>query len=185
MISYRTKTAANAAIKNGLVIEGIVCSISLYIPQPPQYFRCQGWGRRSTGCTGETHCGRCAGPHTTNNHTCTHNNPCPTGQKCNSEKPKCVNCQGNHPSWTRTCPAAKTTIEAQTQREEYATGKYEAYTPFTFADTEYTPGRRTNTQPHTPSPSPVLHHHSSTIYHPPPPRDPMPEYTPNKTLRIK
>jgi hypothetical protein len=28
-------------------------------------------------------------------------------------------------------------MEAQTQKEEYATGKYEAYTPFTFADIEY------------------------------------------------
>jgi hypothetical protein len=154
MISYRTKAAANAAIENGLIIEGTLCSVSLYIPRPPQCFRCQDWGHRATGCIGEPRCGKCAGPHTTTDHICTHEQPCPTGQKCTAEKSRCSNCQGEHPSWTRTCPVAKAAIETETQKNEYATGKYEAYTPFTFADIEYTPGRRTFTQPRTPSPRP-------------------------------
>jgi hypothetical protein len=128
MISYKTKTAANAAIENGIVIEGIVCSVSLYIPRPPQCFRCQDWGHRATGCAGEACCGRCAGPHTTSDHMCAHEQPCTTGQRCSIEKPKCANCQGDHASWTRTCPAAKSALETQAQKEEYTTGKYELYT---------------------------------------------------------
>ena len=67
--------------------------------------------------------------------------PCPTGQRCNTDKPRCANCQGEHNSWTSTCPAAKAAFELQAQKEEYATGKFESYTPFTFADTEYTLGK--------------------------------------------
>jgi hypothetical protein len=88
MISYRTKAAANAAIENSIVIEGTICSVSLYIPRPPQCFRCQDWGHRAAGCTGEARCGRCAGPHTTADHLCSHEHPCPTGQRCNIDKPK-------------------------------------------------------------------------------------------------
>jgi hypothetical protein len=164
MISYRTKAAANAAIENGIVIEGNICSVSLYIPRPPQCFRCQDWGHRATGCTREARCGRCAGPHSTADHLCSHEHPCPTGQRCSIDKPKCTNCQGEHASWTRACPAAKAAFETQTLKEEYATGKFETYTPFTFADADYTPGRSNDARPRAPSP-----HHpnpSSITSHP-------------------
>ena len=38
IISYKTKSAANATIINGIVIEGTICTVSLYIPRPPQCF---------------------------------------------------------------------------------------------------------------------------------------------------
>jgi hypothetical protein len=154
MLSFRSKAAANEAIENGLVIEGIICSVSLYIPRPPQCFRCQDWGHRATGCPGEARCGRCAGPHATADHTCTHDHPCPPGQKCDTDRLKCANCKGNHASWTRACPVARAAFETQMQKEEYTTGKFEAYTPFTFADIEYTPGRRLNTHSLSPPPQP-------------------------------
>ena len=53
MISYKTQAAANAAIMNGIVIEGIICTINLYIPRTPQCFWCQDWGHWVMGCTGE------------------------------------------------------------------------------------------------------------------------------------
>jgi hypothetical protein len=148
------KAAANAAIDNGLIIKGMLCSVSLHIPQPPQCFRRQDWGHRAMGCIGEPHCGRCAGPHATTDHICTHEQPCPTGQKCTVKNSRCSNFQGKHPSWTQTCPVAKAAIETETQKDEYATGKYKAYTPFTFTDIEYTPGIHIIIQPCTSSPHP-------------------------------
>ena len=39
MISYKTKSAANATIINGIIIEGTICTVSLYIPRPPPIVR--------------------------------------------------------------------------------------------------------------------------------------------------
>src|SRR3979490_317066 len=111
-------------------------------------------GPSSDGCTGEARCGRCAGPHSTANHTCTHDHPCPTGQRCHVDKPKCTNCQGEHSSWTQACPAAKAVLKSQEQKVEYATGKYESYPPFTFADADYTPGKPHESRPQIPTPPP-------------------------------
>ena len=80
--------------------------------------------------------------------------PCPTGQRCNTDKPRCANCQGEHNSWTHACPAAKAAFELQAQKEEYATGKFESYTPFTFADTDYTLGKSYEGHPRISTPPP-------------------------------
>ncbi|KAF8576366.1 hypothetical protein K439DRAFT_1283531, partial [Ramaria rubella] len=101
MISFKSKEAANAAIDQSIAIKGTICSVSLYIPRPPQCYRCQDWGHRATECTGEAHC---AGPHTTAQHTCSHDDPCPADQCCNIDTAKCANCNGNHASWIRSCP---------------------------------------------------------------------------------
>ena len=114
MISFKLKNAANAAIDYNLAIRGVMCSVSIYVPRPPQCFRCQDWGHQATECPGRDRCGRCAGPHTTAQHKCTHENPCPNGQHCNIEPPVCTHCKGDHPSWVCSCPAAKATLAAQT-----------------------------------------------------------------------
>ena len=51
----------------------------------------------------------------------------------------------------------KFAIEAQPLKEEYATGKYEAYMPYTFADIEDMPGQCLAIQPciTPPHPSPL------------------------------
>ena len=53
MISFKTKHAANTIIDHNLAICGITCSVSIYVPQPPQCFQCQDWGHRAMDCTGE------------------------------------------------------------------------------------------------------------------------------------
>src|SRR6266481_3230348 len=134
MLSLKSKNATNAAIDYNLAIRGVTCSVSIYVPQPPQCFRCQDWGHRATECTGEDRCGRCTGPHATSQHICIHDTPCPNNQRCDKEPPKCTNCKGDHPSWIRSCPAAKAALAAQTCSPAYRSGRYEASTPFTFAD---------------------------------------------------
>ena len=106
----------------------------------------------------------------------------PLGQRGAVETLKCTNCQGDHPSWTCTWLATKSVIEAQTLKEEYATGKYETYMSYTFADIEYTLGQCPATQPHITSPHPSPPQFN---YKPPTSQDPMPEHTPDRTLKIK
>jgi len=134
MLSFKSKSAANAAIDYNLAIRGVMCSISIYVPRPLQCFQCQDWGHRVTECIRVDCCGCCAGPHATSQHICIHDNPCPNQQRCNKEPPKCTNCKGDHPSWIHSCPAAKTALAAQTCSPYYHSGQYEAHTPFTFAD---------------------------------------------------
>ncbi|KAF8579181.1 hypothetical protein K439DRAFT_1360206, partial [Ramaria rubella] len=38
MISFKSKESANAAIDHSIAIHGTICSVSLYIPRPPQCF---------------------------------------------------------------------------------------------------------------------------------------------------
>ena len=111
-----------------------MCSVSIYIPQPPQCFLCQVLGHQATECSaGEDQCGRCTGPHLTSQHTCLYDAPCPTGQRCDKEHTKCTNCKGAHPSWLCSCLATKFALGVQVHSPTYCT--YEAHTPFMFADT--------------------------------------------------
>ena len=93
MISLKMKAATKAAIDLNLAIRGVTCSINIYVPHPQQCFRCHGWGHRATECAGEEHCGRCAGPHATAQHSCLHDSPCNDPLTCNKEPAICVNWQ--------------------------------------------------------------------------------------------
>ncbi|KIJ22827.1 hypothetical protein M422DRAFT_276688 [Sphaerobolus stellatus SS14] len=137
LLDFKSRNDANIAIDQGLTVEGTFCRVSIYIPRAPQCFRCQDWGHRATECTGEAHCGKCAGNHETSQHTCSHDNPCSHGERCTIEPTKCANCNGDHASWIRSCPAAKSAFEIQVKKAEYQTGRYESYTPFTFADAHF------------------------------------------------
>ena len=93
---------------------------------------------------------------------CTHNQPCPVGQRCTVETLRCANWQGDHPSWRHTCPTTEFTIKAQILTEEYATGNYKAYMPFTFSDIEFMVGQC----PATLTPPPPIPLHCSSTTHP-------------------
>jgi hypothetical protein len=135
LLCFKSKEAANKLIDSSVVLDGALCRVSIYIPRPPQCFRCQNWGHRATECTGEAKCGKCAGDHSTADHKCTHSGECSAGPKCKKEQNKCSNCEGEHPSWIRSCPKAKAALEAQSLKAEYSAGHYEASTPPPF--TEY------------------------------------------------
>ena len=159
MISFKTKAATNAAIDQNLTLCDITCSVNIYVPQPPQCFRCQDWGHRVMECSWGDRCSRCGGPHVTSQHTCLHDNPCPTDQCCNKAPPKCANCSGDHPSWVHSCPAAKTTLAAQACCPAYRSGRYESLTPFTFTDILHTGPRAPDSIDHqwlAPVPAPTL-----------------------------
>ena len=51
MISFKSKVSANASIDQNLAMRGITCSVSIYIPRPPQCFWCQVWGHWATECS--------------------------------------------------------------------------------------------------------------------------------------
>ncbi|GBN70128.1 hypothetical protein AVEN_238794-1 [Araneus ventricosus] len=69
------------------------CSVRSYIPNPLRCFKCQRFGHSKPNCRGTLTCARCA--------AAGHES---TGCKANE---KCVNCQGEHTSFSRSCPKWK------------------------------------------------------------------------------
>ena len=90
-LNLKTRKEAKTIMDQGLLINGKLCNVSIYIPRAPHCFQCQDWGHQAQECSGEAHCGRCAGNHTTTEHTETHENPCAPGETCNTDIPKSAN----------------------------------------------------------------------------------------------
>lgn len=65
-------------------------NVDRYIPNPLRCFKCQKFGHHQAACSQETVCGRCGQP----NH----------GDSGCEETPRCINCSGGHPSYSRECP---------------------------------------------------------------------------------
>lgn len=62
-----------------------------YIPNPMRCFSCQKFGHTNKFCNSKPVCAKCAsGSHVADN--------------CTSQYFQCINCKGNHPSYSRTCP---------------------------------------------------------------------------------
>ncbi|GBO08446.1 hypothetical protein AVEN_220338-1 [Araneus ventricosus] len=68
----------------------VLCSVRPYIPNPLRCFKCQRFGHSKINCRWTLICARCA--------VAGHES---TG--CTAVE-KCVNCQGNHTSFSRSCP---------------------------------------------------------------------------------
>ncbi|XP_064462126.1 uncharacterized protein LOC135372450 [Ornithodoros turicata] len=68
------------------------CHVRPYIPNPRRCFKCQRFGHHSQVCRGRLICPKCAGDG--NDHT---------PESCKNTF-RCVNCEGNHPSYSRSCP---------------------------------------------------------------------------------
>ncbi|GBN79508.1 hypothetical protein AVEN_205507-1 [Araneus ventricosus] len=80
------------------------CSVRSYIPNPLRCFKCQRFGHSKTNCRGTLTCARCAAA----GHEST---------GCTAVE-KCVNCQGQHTSFSRSCPKWK-------QEKEVISTKYQ------------------------------------------------------------
>ncbi|VDI72394.1 Hypothetical predicted protein [Mytilus galloprovincialis] len=65
--------------------------IKLYVPNPIQCYKCQGYGHMAGNCSNKRKCRKCGEDHQSN--------------ECNTESPKCVNCKGDHPSNYKLCPS--------------------------------------------------------------------------------
>ncbi|GBN60462.1 hypothetical protein AVEN_176756-1 [Araneus ventricosus] len=79
----------------------INCPVRHFIPNPLRCFKCQRFGHTITACRGKQICARCSLPdHDSNN--------------CSSTTPKCYNCNGEHPAFSRSCPRYKLEKEIQT-----------------------------------------------------------------------
>lgn len=88
------------------VIAGYLrCALRPYIPNPLRCFKCQRFGHSKTSCRGREACARCS--NTEPNHDF---------QNCTSEA-KCINCSGNHPAFSRSCP--KWSLEKKIQETKH------------------------------------------------------------------
>ena len=80
-------------------------TVSLFIPNPMRYYKCQKFGHTKINCMKNEACNKCG----QEDHT--------DSQECRNE-PKCVNCQGNHTSNDKACPKWKEEKEIQRIKTE-------------------------------------------------------------------
>ena len=78
------------------------CRVSVYVPNPLRCFKCQAFGHHKNTCKKPERCSKCGSTE--------HHNSQET--PCTSEA-KCVNCDGNHASYSRDCPVWKKEQEVQ------------------------------------------------------------------------
>jgi cell division protein FtsB len=98
----------NATVLPEFVFVGFIrIKVDLHVPNPMRCLNCQRYGHTQHTCGKEATCGRCggAGAH--------RDAPCDL-------EPRCVNCSGSHPSWSRDCQTwkrEKKIIEIKTQEK--------------------------------------------------------------------
>lgn len=87
--------------------------VDLYIPNPLRCFRCQRYGHVGTKCSGTPACARCG----SSNHD---------AGVCDSNAPRCVNCEGTHSADSKDCPKWQLEREVQKVKAEKGISFYEA-----------------------------------------------------------
>lgn len=86
-------------------------SLRPYTPEPLRCYNCQMFGHHQSRCTRSPICGACSGKH--------HSQQCIDKLKAKQTvTPKCANCSGKHHAWNKHCPARKTKIQLNRDREE-------------------------------------------------------------------
>jgi hypothetical protein len=89
LVGFPTQEMQKKAVQGGLVIQAQLHDARLFEMAmiEVQCFRCYGWGHTQAVCKKKARCGRCAGPHQTNN--------------CPQESVSCINCGKKHRAWQR------------------------------------------------------------------------------------
>jgi hypothetical protein len=115
LLSVTEATAANQAIRQGIVYSGALHLVQLHSTAFTivQCFKCQAYGHIAPHCRASETCGHCAGEH-------------PSGKCPEGTNPKCANCKQNHKAWNNSCPtrraqkakAAAARFNAATTHEE-------------------------------------------------------------------
>ena len=76
--------------------------VEVYMPNPLRCFNCQKYGHGKKFCKSAAVCARCGESH-----------PNDANVQC-TNPPKCANCSGNHPAYSKDCP--RWTIEKQVRQ---------------------------------------------------------------------
>lgn len=104
----------NPEMANRLVAEGflesenpLLCEKWERTGDPRQCYNCQEYGHMAAACTNKTKCGRCAGPHQSQDHGI--NKP---------GEVQCSVCPGKHESWSKNCEIRRKEIRRIQQRLE-------------------------------------------------------------------
>ena len=111
ILKLSTPQHANETIMNGFCVMGQCLPIKKLCREACRCLRCQKMepGHLARDCEMiDDVCGTCSGLHST--------------QECTEDRRRCVNCQGAHASWDRTCPAfleATRKIQQSNSLEQY------------------------------------------------------------------
>jgi hypothetical protein len=98
-----TEVAAQWIIDNGMVFgQRYVGSVEAYQIKKKRCHRCQGYGHLAWSCKERARCGHCAGQHERRN--------CPP-----YSAPRCIDCDGPHPTGTRECLPGRARGSASTE----------------------------------------------------------------------
>lgn len=94
IVEVATAAMANRLIDMGMVESYQACSCELFERgcRATQCFKCYEFGHMAMSCKKDERCSKCGGRHLT--------------AKCAApaDRKRCVNCNGNHESWMRSCP---------------------------------------------------------------------------------
>ena len=103
-------TFAKPTLPESIKVGYLRVRVALYVPSPLRCFKCQRFGHVKEKCPGEEVCATCS--------KAVHDGGC--------ESTKCVNCDGDHPSFSRDCPVWRLESEIQRVKTEKKISFFEA-----------------------------------------------------------
>ncbi|XP_077485758.1 uncharacterized protein LOC144096758 [Amblyomma americanum] len=96
-------TFSSSTLPESIEVGYLKINVRHYIPNPRRCFNCQRYGHGSQSCRGRKTCAKCA----SQEHV---------SESCEAATLHCANCQGDHPSYSRSCPSWKNEKEIITMK---------------------------------------------------------------------
>jgi hypothetical protein len=126
--------AAQEACRMGVIFEAQIFNVEPYYAdaQVRRCFRCHAFGHIGRYCTRPARCGHCAATAHEDGET-----NCP--ELADSGKKRCINCDGAHVAWDRSCPTAQKELERAHQAYLHRPLQFEVTQGSSFTDSAPTP----------------------------------------------
>jgi hypothetical protein len=103
---------AKKSTEKGIFIDYAPYVVERFCPQSQitQCYKCYAYGHQAASCKHHERCGKCGGNHGT--------------KECETTKPHCIHCAGNHEAWHSQCPARIAEKARLNERKEHSRGAF-------------------------------------------------------------